>query len=85
MMSLLWQAKNSLKQDKGLQDAPSTSHHLRPNSNSVQGSCSGEEREMGIHGNLLAKQADTTLRLCDVSGADKVETPSVVYIDARFL
>jgi hypothetical protein len=40
---------------------------------------------MGIQGNLLAREADTTLRPSDVSETHKVETPSVVQIDARFL
>ena len=40
---------------------------------------------MGIQGNMPAREADTTLRPSDVSETHKVETPSVVHIDARFL
>ena len=40
---------------------------------------------MGIQGNLLAREADTTLRPSDVSETHKVETPSVVHVYARFL
>ena len=58
---------------------------LRPYSTSEQGLCSGEEREIGIQSNLLAREADTTLRPSDVSETHKVVTPSVVHIDAKFL
>ena len=57
---------------------------FRPDSTSEQGSCSGEEREMAIQGNLLARQADTSLRPCDV-GETQVETTSAVCMDAKFI
>ena len=57
---------------------------LRPDSDSERGSCSEEEREMGIQGNLLAREADTTLRPSDVSETHEVETPSVVDMDESF-
>jgi hypothetical protein len=57
---------------------------LRPDSDSEQVMCSEEEREMVIQGDLLAREADTTLRPNDVNETHE-ETPSVVYIDARFL
>ena len=68
-----------------LETPPVLRTDLRPDSNSEQGSCSEEEREMVTQGDLLASEADTTLRPSDVSETDKVETPPVVYIDARFL
>jgi hypothetical protein len=58
---------------------------LRPKSNSEQVSCSEEEKDTGIEGNLPAREADTTTRPSDISKTDKVETPSTVYVDVRFL
>ncbi len=57
---------------------------LRPDSKSEQVSCSEEEREVGIQRDLHAQEADTALRLSDVSET-KVETSSIRYNDAKFL
>jgi RNA recognition motif-containing protein len=48
---------------------------------------SEEEKETDIQRNLPAREEDTTImmRLSDLSETDKVETPSTVNIDARFL
>ncbi len=61
---------------------------LRPNSNSENVSGSEEEKETGIQGSLPPArlgEEDTTMRLSDLSETDKVEIPSTVNIDARFL
>ena len=67
-----------------LETPPVLRTDLRPDSNSERGSCSEEEREMVTQGDLLASEADTTLRPSDVSEADKVETPSIVHNVVRF-
>ena len=79
--------KSSIRSNRlrACETSPVLRTDLRPDSTSEQDSCSGEEREMGIQSNLLAREADTTLRPSDVSETHKVETPSVVHIDARFL
>ena len=78
--------KSSIWSDRlrACETSPVLRTDLRPDSTSGHDSCSGDERDMGIQGNLPAREADTTLRPSDVSETHKVETPSVVHIDARF-
>ena len=66
-----------------IESSPVLRTDLRPDSTSEQGSCSGEEREMAIQGNLLARKAVTSLRPSDV-GETQVETTSAVRMDAKF-
>ena len=79
--------KSSIRSNRlrACETSPVLRTDLRPDSTSEQDSCSGEERDMGIQGNLLAREADTIMRPSDVSETHNVETPSVVHIDARFL
>jgi hypothetical protein len=84
----LWQAKHTFKQVLGLRVAPVLCTDLRPYSNSDHVSGSEEEKDTGIQGNsgnLPLREEDTTIRPSDISETDKVETPSTVNVDARFL
>ncbi len=57
---------------------PVLSTDLRPISNSEQVSCSGDDsdkRDIGIHGDVLASEADTTLNSSDVSNTQIARSP----------